>query len=183
MEVMNLFCLKNKILFLSLACLFGFGACERSASKSPLKARAEYAHKVIPMTAEQILALPQKNKKALTLINFWATWCGPCREEFPDLVKIKRAWDAKGVDLAFVSTDFEADLSDVKTFLAEQGVDFDTYIKQGDDDTFLKTIDPAWPGALPTTFIFDSTGRKLQRWDGPITEEELNKIIEKLLKK
>lgn len=112
-----------------------------------------------PATAPEILEAVRAAKQQVVVVNVWATWCIPCREEFPDLLKLRRAYRERGVDVLFVSGDFGAERDQTTAFLSEQGVDFPTFIKTGDDMAFIDAFDPKWSGALPATFIFDGQGR------------------------
>ena len=95
---------------------------------------------LVPATAEEVLAAVQESGAAMTVLNVWATWCVPCREEFPDLIRIGREFDSQGVDVVFVSADFAEDLPEARQFLLEQGVTEATYWKDGDDDAFIRAI-------------------------------------------
>ncbi len=109
-----------------------------------------------PATAESILALTRGAGSQAVLVSVWATWCPPCREEFPDLVRLHRAYQRRGLRLVLVSADFEPE--DARKFLARQGVDFTTFIKTGDDMRFIDGLDARWTGALPATFVYDRRG-------------------------
>lgn len=112
-----------------------------------------------PATAAQVLAAVRAAKKPVVVVNVWATWCIPCREEFPDLLRLRRSYRDRGVEVLFVSGDFASEREQTTAFLNEQGVDFPTYIKTGDDMAFINALDPKWSGALPATFIYDGQGR------------------------
>ena len=112
-----------------------------------------------PATGEQILDAVRAANNKVVVVNVWATWCIPCREEFPDLLRLRRDYQDRGVMLLLVSGDFAGERGQAAAFLSEQGVDFPTYIKTGDDMQFINTFDPKWSGALPATFIYDGQGR------------------------
>jgi thiol-disulfide isomerase/thioredoxin len=111
-------------------------------------------------TPEQLLAAIKDSNAKVTVVNIWATWCIPCREEFPDLLKLRRTYKDRGVAVLFVSGDFGSERQAVVDFLAEQGVDFPTYLKTGDDMQFINAFDPKWSGTLPATFIYDAHGER-----------------------
>jgi thiol-disulfide isomerase/thioredoxin len=111
-------------------------------------------------TPEQLLAAIKDSTAKVTVVNVWATWCIPCREEFPDLLKLRQAYKDRGVAVLFVSGDFGSERQAVVDFLAEQGVDFPTYLKSGDDMQFINAFDPKWSGTLPATFIYDAQGQR-----------------------
>jgi thiol-disulfide isomerase/thioredoxin len=130
-----------------------------------------------PADAGAVLAAVQASPAKTVVMNVWATWCGPCREEFPDLLRLREAYAADGLELMLVSADFEDRLDDAETFLAEQGVDFHTWIKTGDDMQFIDALNPEWGGALPATFVYDSGGRLRAFWEGKASYEQLEQRV------
>lgn len=122
-------------------------------------------------------------KGKVVVANMWATWCEPCREEFPELVAFEREMRPKGVTLISLSLDMASELEQqVIPFLKKQGVTFPCYIKAaGDDDAFINAVDPGWRGALPATFIYARDGRLVSRVDGPTDRQRLSTIVLPLL--
>lgn len=157
------------------------GACEnRALALADLKARVEKLS-LQSIEPKAIFDLAKKSSSEIVLVNFWASWCLPCRHEFPDLLKFRTEWQKKNVSLEFVSVDFETDIPDAKSFLAEQKVDFTTYVRAGDDQNLIQTVDPKWSGALPTTFILNRKGEILFRFDGPVKFATLEAKVSSLL--
>jgi thiol-disulfide isomerase/thioredoxin len=111
-----------------------------------------------------LIALARRPGATATLVNIWASWCVPCREEFPELLRLERSYRRRGLRLALVSADFDAPAA--RAFLVKQGVSFRTYLKTGDDMTFINALDPRWSGALPATFVYDGAGRLVSFWEG-----------------
>lgn len=126
-----------------------------------------------PASAREILAAVESNDANTIVLNVWATWCGPCREEFPDLLKLRRDHANDGLDLMLVSADFDDQWDEAVAFLKDQGVDFPTWIKTGDDMEFIDSLNPEWTGALPATFVYDAQGRLTAFWEGKATFEEM----------
>lgn len=114
------------------------------------------------------------------LANAWATWCGPCREEFPYIQKLAREYRERGVALMFVTTDFDSDASAAVEFLKAQGADLPSYMKVGPDEAFIEAFHPEWSGALPATTIYDDEGHPVRFWAGKVSEEELRSALEAL---
>jgi thiol-disulfide isomerase/thioredoxin len=122
------------------------------------------------------------------LINFWATWCEPCREEFPDMVKIEADYRKRGLELVFVSLD---DPTDIKTavpqFLREMhGEKLQSYLMNlPEPELAIKEADPEWKGAiaLPVTFLFDAQGKIVFRHRGRVKPDELRAALDTLIKK
>lgn len=130
-----------------------------------------------PVEAAGLAAVVRAPGARATLVNVWASWCQPCREEFPDLLRVAREWEDRGFRLVFVSADFAEDVPNARQFLAEQGVGWTTYLKTGDDMQFIDTLDPRWSGALPGSFLYDSSGRLVRFWEGKASEDSLRARI------
>jgi thiol-disulfide isomerase/thioredoxin len=150
------------------------------ATATPLGVGAEQLH-LIPATAPEILGVARASTSRAVLVNVWATWCLPCRKEFPDLVRLARDYAKTGLKVIFVSGDFAGERSQVEEFLAANGVTGDTYLKTGKDEEFIDAFDPAWSGALPATFIYDGTGSLRHSILESASYERLEKLIAPLL--
>ena len=111
------------------------------------------------------------------LVNVWATWCLPCREEFPDLLRVAKEFEGRGLRLVLVSADFSDATSDVTKFLTEQGVDFPTLLKAGKDEAFVDGLDRRWTGAIPATFVYDERGKLVRYWEGKADYKSLKKRV------
>jgi len=118
------------------------------------------------------------------LVNYWATWCDPCREEFPDLVKIDQQYRPKDIDFIAISLDDLADLkSTVPKFLREMRAQMPNYLLNvSDPEPAIKSVDQAWDGALPATFLYNPKGEVVYKHFGRIKTAELRAAIEKVLK-
>ena len=117
------------------------------------------------------------------LVNVWATWCEPCREEMPDLVRFYRDHRADGLRLVLISADDDDQRAEVARVLGALGFDGPAFIKHGNDMTFIDALDPAWKGALPATFLFDAHGAKKRSWLGSVTYDDLRARVSGLLKR
>jgi thiol-disulfide isomerase/thioredoxin len=145
-------------------------------------ARADTAGpELVPATADQILAAVRSSNAKAVVVNLWATWCTPCRQEFPDLMRFFRAFKDRGVRLVLVSGDFPDDTQPAREFLSSQGVDFQSFLKSGQDESFINTLDTAWTGALPATFVYDAKGERRHSFLGPVTYDALEKEVAPLL--
>jgi thiol-disulfide isomerase/thioredoxin len=121
-----------------------------------------------------------KNKRLL-LVNFWATWCTPCREEFPDLVKIDEEFAAL-TDFEFitVSLDEPSEIEkSVPQFLAEMRAgSIPAYLFSTEDaGNLIALIYKDWRGDLPATFLFGRAGEVVFKHTGRVKPEELRAAI------
>jgi len=116
------------------------------------------------------------------LVNFWATWCEPCREEFPDLVKF--AGEYKGrVDFITISLDDLAEIKrDVPDFLYSMKADMPAYLlKTPDEDAAITSLQLPWRGALPLSVVYNEKGEAAYVRPGKIVPATLKAEIDKLL--
>jgi len=127
--------------------------------------------------ANRLNAIIEGLDSKVTVVNFWATFCGPCREEFPYFVSLYREFKDQGMSLMFVSMDFESDRQQIDEFLSEQGVNFPTYLRAGKDDEFIRAIHPEWSGVLPMTLIYDGSKKLVHFLPKALSFEELEDMI------
>jgi len=118
---------------------------------------------LLRIDATALPAVIRRSDSKVVVVNVWATWCVPCREELPDLLRVYRRFGAKGMGLILVSADFDDQAESARAFLRRQGVDFPSYIKAGDDEAFIDGLSREWSGALPATFVYDGKGQ-LRDW-------------------
>lgn len=115
------------------------------------------------------------------LLNFWATWCDPCREEFPDLVKLDADYRDKGLNFIAISLDDVTDIkSAVPKFLNEMKAKMPVVLLNvNDPEPAIKAVDATWDGQLPATFLYDKDGKIVFKHFGRIQPAELRTAIDK----
>ncbi|HEV7474641.1 MAG TPA: TlpA disulfide reductase family protein, partial [Pyrinomonadaceae bacterium] len=148
----------------------------RAASvKSPPAARA--------INAEEMQALLKRDGSRPLLVNYWATWCDPCREEFPDLVRIDRDYRPKGLDFIAITLDDPSDLKTaVPKFLRLMKAKMPVYLLDvSDPEPAINAVDPNWGGALPATFLYNNKGDVVYKHIGRVNTDELRAAIEKVM--
>ena len=119
------------------------------------------------------------------LVNFWATFCDPCRDEFPDLVKIDKDYRPHALEFVTVSLD---DMSEIKTevpkFLGSMKANMPAYLLNATDpEPAINLVDPRWRGDLPATFLYNEKGEIVYKHIGRVNPVELREAIEKVVKK
>jgi thiol-disulfide isomerase/thioredoxin len=128
---------------------------------------------------KQVLA---SHKGSVLLVNFWATWCAPCREEMPLLVQLERKHRSKGLRMVTVSCDEPEDQLKARQFLAQHQAPQPAYLKRAaEDEKFINSVNGKWSGALPALFLYDRGGRLAGSFIGETEIAVLEQAIRQLL--
>ena len=148
------------------------------------KGRAAKPRPVVsPIDTEGLKGLLTQQREHPLLVNFWATFCDPCRDEFPDLVKINKDYGPRSLDFVTVSLD---DMTDIKTsvpeFLDKMNATMPAYLLNASDpEPAINLVDKRWQGDLPATFLFNEKGEVVYKHIGRVNTAELRAAIEKVV--
>lgn len=134
------------------------------------------------ITAEGLQAVIAASTSQVVLLHFWATWCPPCREEFPALVRLARKYPAAALQVVLVSADAEKERDKVGEFLGRQGVREASYLARVVNDDFIRSVSSAWTGALPASFFFVRGQGLVAWWEGARTYEAYAQVVERLMR-
>ncbi len=110
----------------------------------------------------------------VVMMDFWASWCQPCREEAPVLAKVYEEYHDRGVE--FVGVNLWDNAGDAEVFLQQQGHEY----PNGVDDGGKIAISYGVRG-IPEKFFIDREGRIVRKFSGPMTEDRLRLILESML--
>ncbi len=114
----------------------------------------------------------------LRLVNIWATWCGPCVIEMPELVNINRMYRGRAFEMVTISGDMPGKKDDVLKFLKSKQVSCANYLFNSEDRTELaNALDKDWQGGIPYTVIIKPGGEIIYRHSGAIEPLEVKKAI------
>jgi len=117
------------------------------------------------------------------LVTFWATWCEPCRYEFPLLVELAKQYEPQGLAVFGVSLDDDADMNLVRHFLTQNHPGFPNYRQKPgiDVDAFYHGVNPQWQGTMPETIFYYRDGRIAGHFIGgqtrPLFEQAIHAIL------
>lgn len=117
------------------------------------------------------------------LVTFWATWCEPCRDEYPMLVQLAKQYAPQGLVVFGVSLDDDADMNLVRHFLAQNRPGFPNYRQKPgiDVDEFYHGVNPDWQGSMPETVFYGRDGHLLGHFVGEQKREDFEQAIHKIL--
>jgi cytochrome c biogenesis protein CcmG, thiol:disulfide interchange protein DsbE len=106
---------------------------------------------------QQLLA---KHRGKPLVVNFWATWCEPCRDEYPMIVELAKEFKPQGVSVLGIDMDDDSDMNLVRRFIAKNQPPFPNYRqKPGIDlDGFYNGVNPQWKGTMPQTIFYGRDG-------------------------
>lgn len=131
-----------------------------------------------PIDISGVAKLAANDTKNLLLVNLWATWCGPCVAELPELVTMNRMYRGRHFRFVTISLDEIDKKQDAFKVLKENHVAAANYIlSDGDRDKFAEALDRQWPGPLPYTILIAPGGKVLYRKSGAIDPLEVKRAI------
>jgi len=127
----------------------------------------------------EIQSLLTSEKDEIQIINFWATWCGPCIQELPLFEKLGQ--ERKDVHITLVSLDLDLDANPEKVykFVERKKIKSDVLIlDEPDPDSWIDKIEKEWSGSLPATIVVNTKTGKRTFIDRELKEGELEMLIE-----
>jgi peroxiredoxin len=128
--------------------------------------------------ADGVARLAHNDSDKLRLINVWATWCGPCVIEFPELVSIHRIYRNRDFEVVTIDADDPEKHDKALSFLKEQQASTRNYaFDEGDPYALIEAVDTEWAGNLPHTIVVAPGGRIIYRSDGAFDTLELRRAI------
>lgn len=169
MPKIPLLALLPPVIFASLASLFYFGMMREDAGALPstMIGRTAPALTITPLGTGEMPTAEGLQSGGIKLVNFWASWCGPCRAEHPNLEEMA----ANGIEI--IGVNYKDQPDNALSFLAELG---NPFVAIGADTTGRTGIEWGVYG-VPETFVLDSEGTILYRHPGPITARVMKEKI------
>jgi thiol-disulfide isomerase/thioredoxin len=162
---------RTALITLLLAAATALAAPQTNAPRDPQLIDAQGYQKLL----EQYHGKP-------VLITFWATWCEPCRDEYPMLNELAKQYAPKGLNVAGVDLDEDGDLILMRRFLARYKPVFPNYRKKaGGQSAFVQAVLPGWNGAIPASFFYARDGRQVGHLLGANNRDTYEAAIRTLL--
>ncbi|NCI49928.1 redoxin domain-containing protein [Sediminibacterium roseum] len=149
-----------------------FVGCVIGAQAQPIK----------KMKMDQLLKMIDTSKTPL-VVNFWATWCGPCIREIPWFEKAVKEYAGQKVKLILVSIDYPDDYAGIAAFAKKQGYTSQIiWLNETDPDVFCPKVDKSWKNTIPVTLMVNNKRKYRQFYNQQLPEpklaEELRKLVE-----
>lgn len=112
------------------------------------------------------------------IVNFWATWCGPCRAEIPSLVELQTQYGAEGIDVVILGISVDDPIEKLKPYATQMKMNYPVLVGNGRDDV-QDAFGPLW--GIPVTVFIDREGRIAKKHSGIASKEQFEQEIKALL--
>jgi cytochrome c biogenesis protein CcmG/thiol:disulfide interchange protein DsbE len=136
--------------------------------RSPLIGQTAPPFRLQTVESGEVVTLDSLRGKPIVM-NFWATWCVPCHQEHPALVRAARAL---GADVHFLGVVYEDDPAQVRAFLAERGSAYPSLLDEGGRTAIAYGV-----AGVPETYFIDAAGRVVDKFQGALDPETLARLI------
>ena len=123
---------------------------------------------------DQVENMIQSQSEKVKVLNFWATWCGPCIKELPYFEALN---GKDNVEVVLISLDFVQDEAKVRKFVERKKLQSQVLLlNEKDYDSYMSKIDESWSGAIPATLFVTASGKK-HFYEKPFTASELENTL------
>ncbi len=164
------------VVVLVFAAVFGWVVLTASNDEEALDADRPAGIELEIVDTEGYHDIISARRGDVVVVDFWATWCGPCVESFPKLVQLDAAYRDRGVTVIGASVDFPGDRDKVREFLQAHGAEF-TNLKVSVDNVnaFISAVGRRWSGDIPAVLVYDRDGELAGEFfgSGAVDEAEM----------
>lgn len=136
-----------------------------------------YSQQVRIVNFEELETTFKKPSDTLQVVNFWATWCGPCVEEMKYFIQAQDSFETNKVVFTYVSLDFSKQKERVEQFIKKNGLKGNFYILKDDPNNYINKVDKNWEGQIPFTLIITEDNKYISHNAAFATFDELNEFI------
>lgn len=132
-------------------------------------------------SADKLMARPGNNDTTY-IINFWATWCGPCVKELPQFTELQSRFKGQKVKVLLVSFDFpDSYPAKLETYIEKKKLEPEVvWFNETNANEFIPKIDNSWSGALPGTMIINRRARYKVFLERMVTADEIANLVAKI---
>lgn len=149
---------------------------------SPAENETDSDIQLRPVDEEEYRKVLAEHQGNIVVVDFWATWCPPCVESFPDLVDLSSEFRDKEVTVIGASVDFPGSEEEVKEFLRTHEADFpQLFVEAENSDDFIASVSPQWDGGVPAVFVYDREGEMVAQYTGSAAIEQAEEKLLQLL--
>jgi len=129
--------------------------------------------------ADDLAPLLESHRGKVVLVNFWATWCGPCIHEIPALIRLREKLDPSRFALVAISLDDQADAAWlVPEFIETRFPAWHSYLNgEFEDYLLVEELDPFWPGVMPANYVIGPDGSVVRTLLGGHSEEQFEEAV------
>lgn len=129
---------------------------------------------------DRLESLMTSKTEKIQVINFWATWCGPCVKELPHFESLEARQD-KSVQITLINLDYADKINKVNAFVNKRKITSRVWLlDEVDYNSWIDRVDPSWAGAIPATLIINTATGQRKFVDKPLTEADLDTYINAL---
>lgn len=143
------------------------------------------AQSVRPLGAASLDSIISHRNGKILILNVWATWCAPCKEEFPDLISLSRSLPSAKAEVMALSIDYPDEIETlVAPFITSLSPPFPVFVADIEpQDSLINALNPSWSGAVPATIIYDTHGQRRSFLTGLQTLSTFKKAVDDVLRK
>ncbi|QTD38110.1 TlpA family protein disulfide reductase [Polaribacter batillariae] len=176
--------MKWKVLFVGLFVAMSFSCKKESVAKKEVEKETVVQENKITVKSynySELKPLLEKKDDKIYVINFWATWCGPCVKELPYFEKLGKQYAGKNVEVILVSLDFPKQAEKkLIPFIQKKNLQSEVILLDDvNEDVWIKAIDKNWSGAIPATLIYSKNKRMF--YEQSFKYETLEKEVQTFL--
>lgn len=144
-----------------------------------------YSQTIPAYKAEDITKRINAHPDTFYVVNFWATWCGPCIKELPEFVELEQRYKGKPVKVLLVSLDFKKDYPNkIEKFIKKKDLSMEViWLNETNANEFIPKIEQRWQGSIPATVLRYKKKNYSNFFEGIIKAKQITPLVDKQLQR